>query len=273
MTQADLERARKQKVQWVKALQSEGSGRPRARHIAALRVVHQVRTVSNEFNAAVTRAHKDGYMPAGKSLEAVLKHKYTPTALCLMEFLKSNKIPLDRWILAQTETIRMRVFTLYHCYGLSAFERYQSWEKKQQTRYVREADRAKQTITRDDAIFQAIVQGHQQDIKWSPTLTRVGPPSLSAALLFMFPQVHGWYLVAHECFREDVMLSGFCEEPHLIRKWNLYKRSHRVQKVCEAALREAHICYGQLNWKPNVYAGVFERDGVSPIFGTVLERE
>lgn len=252
-TQSQFEQARRSHDRRIKAIRKGlGAGLAsdkRAANISAGRVHHQVKAVSGSFNVATRKSHK-GYYATPETAGKTLENKYTATALAILEHVSSNNIELDRWMHAQVELLRKmpQAITLYHCYGVNAHQRYVDWEKKQTTRFIHSEDRKNATRGLDWEITRAIVRGHRQAHSWLPALREVSPPSLSAALLYMFPHISAWYCVSHECFRQDVLESGFYKEKNLIAVWGKFKRSKRIQEQCAKALAAVIERYGRLAW-------------------------
>lgn len=212
----------------------------RAASISATRAYHSARAVAKAFNQVARTQHK-GYWPTPMSTKSAIENKYTATAIAILEFTSANKINLDRWMLAQVETLRKmrQPLTLFHCYGANAFKRYGDWEKRQGRTYKHSADRKKQTEVVAKLLRKTISNGHKQALKWRDALKIVSPPTLAAALMYIFPQIPAWYCIAYEDFRKDVLDSGFCNDPVLLECYKRYKRSEFIQEICQEALMNA----------------------------------
>lgn len=224
------------------------SDKRRAAHISGARVYHQARTVAREFNKVARTVHK-GHWPSPKSIKSAIEDKYTATALAILELLHAQKIPIDRWMLSQVETLRKSKFvTLFHCYGLNALERYKDWEARQKRMYKHSKDRKQQTSTLERELWRAISRAHKSALTWVTTFGEIKPPNLAAALFYMFPHISGWYCLAYKEFRELVMETGLCTEPYLVLKWKAYKRSEHIQNICEEALMSVIQKHGAVSW-------------------------
>jgi hypothetical protein len=222
----------------------------RSTEIAILRLYHMYVLVSRSFNKICKRNNRHMYLrPIKGSYRQVVKHKYTATCLSIMQLISEEGIDLDRWMLAQYETLTIPVFTPYQCFGYNALSRYNRWESKQQVKYQKEDERKAQTESRDKTLTRSVLDSHVTALKWAEVLKQVDPPNQGAALWYLWPSVSVWYLLAHKSFSDDVMAPGFCTNPTLLKYWKSYVRSPHVQQVCELALREAETTHGVLNWK------------------------
>lgn len=213
------------------------------------RVAHQYGLVSEAFNNACELTGKRGRMRLPGTFTLLKKDKYTPTVMALVSVCHEHDISLKRWCLAQARLITVtRFFTLYQCYGEAAFKRYANWEAKEQKKALRQDEVARSTTTAYDVIRHSILYNHENALRWVPALKSVKPPSKAAALLYMFPQVSGWYLIAHQEFREDVLESRFCTDPNLLKLYKRYKNSENVRRICEETLKQVNSELGPLKW-------------------------
>ncbi len=220
----------------------------RSVEITTSRLARIYHTVAKEFNKVCRRYNKNGHLRTLPDLRSVLNNKYMATALAIMEVCQQQKIDMGRFILAQAETVRIAHFTLFHCYGYNALSRYESWEAKQQKKFLASSERDAQTHSKETVIAQSVVESHLTALKWENTLLEIEAPTLSVVLWYLWPSVSVWYLLAHEDFRREILETGMCTTPMLVRRWKMFMRSPRVQAACESALREAEARYGKLKW-------------------------
>jgi hypothetical protein len=240
MTQVEFENLRKECKSRLMEMTSK---------VDFARVSHQYGIVMDAFNNACDLTGKRGRMRLPTSSVLLKKDKYTPTVMALVSFCHKHDISLKRWCLAQARLITVtQFFTLYSCFGEKAFKRYLDWEAKEQRKALRADEVARSTTSAYDVIRHSIIANHENAIKWIPTLNKIKPPSIAAALLYMFPQVSGWYLIAHAEFREDVLDARFCTDPHLLKLYKRYKNSQNVRQICADTLREAIAQLGPLRW-------------------------
>jgi hypothetical protein len=240
MTQKEFEQLRKECKKRLDEMASK---------IDLARVSHQYGIVLAAFNNACELTGQHGRMRLPETSGLLRLNKYTPTVMALLSICHKHDISLKRWCLAQARLIRgTRFFTLYQCYGEKAFKRYADWEAQEQRKALRQHEIARSTTSAYDVIRHSILTNHQDALKWVPTLKHIKPPSQAAALLYMFPQVSGWYLIAHAEFREDVLDARFCTEPHLLKLYKRYKNSQNVRQICADTLREAIAQLGPLRW-------------------------
>lgn len=262
LTQSDVEKLRKHHATYVKMVAREltkvrvmRSRMPReyrAAEITVARLSHAYHTVAREFNKIVRISHRHAYMKPLDDLRAVVNNKYLPTCLSVLDLTRDQKIDLGRWILAQSETIRIPHFTLFHCYGYNALSRYESWEAKQQKKYVQSSERSAQTDSKEKTITKSIMDAHVTALKWQSVLLEIEAPTLSVALWYLWPSVSVWYLLAHEEFCNDILETGLCTTPMLVSRWKTYLRSPRIQAVCIAALEMAQDQFGKLGWTKGI---------------------
>lgn len=213
------------------------------------RLSHQYNIVLEAFNNACDLSSQNGRMKLPETGEELRKNKYTPTVMALVSLCHEHDISLKRWCLAQARLIKgTRFFTLYQCYGENAMKRYADWEVKEQKKALRQDEVARSTTTAYDVIRHSILYNHENALRWVPALKSVKPPSKAAALLYMFPQVSGWYLIAHQEFREDVLESRFCTDPNLLKLYKRYKNSENVRRICEETLKQVNSELGPLKW-------------------------
>jgi hypothetical protein len=222
----------------------------RSVEVAVTRLSHIFHLVAHSYNKIAGKSNRHMYLQDIKGgYRDVLNHKYLGVTLSIMQLLSEEQIELDRWMLAQSETLTIPVFTLYQCYGYNALSRYSRWESKQQTKFQNEEDRSAQTYSKERAIHRSIAESHQTALKWTETLKQIEPPSEGAALWYLWPSVSVWYLLAHKAFTDEVMMSGFVANASLYKKWKLYLRSPHIQEVCKQALQDAEAAYGRWVWK------------------------
>jgi hypothetical protein len=210
---------------------------------------HQYTLVANAFNNARDLTKKLGGMKVPQTLKDLKANKYTPTVMALVSVCRDHDISLKRWCLAQARIITgTRIFTLYQCYGAKAFERYAYWESKEQKKALRLDEINRSTTSAYDVIRHSIISNHQDALRFIPVLKKIKPPTKASGLLYMFPQVSGWYMVAHKEFREELLDNGFCTEPNLLKLYKRYKNSENVRQICEETLKEAESQLGPLRW-------------------------
>jgi hypothetical protein len=215
--------------------------------VTALRLTHLARITAIAFWRANTKAQKHHQLAYPKTVWQALAHKNTVTLLSIYHFAVAHHIPLEDWFLAQFDILsKMPQLWITCCQGQKAFERYTDWDKRQRNRYIKTEDRENSRASLQKSITRAILTGHKHARDWQTRILEVEPPSLSAALAFLHPAVTGWYLVAHECFRDDLLESGLIDDPHLMKLWERYLRSPQVRLFCKSALAEALTLYGPL---------------------------
>lgn len=213
------------------------------------RLRHQFKIVADAFNNACELSGQRGRLIAPDNDVDVLVNKYTPTVMALTVLCHEHDISLKRWCLAQARLIKSaKFFTLYQCYGANAFKRYGDWEAKEQKKALRQDEVARSTTSAYDIIRHSIMASHMDALRWAPVLKALKPPSLSAGLLYMFPQISGWYLIAHKEFREEAMDDGFCTEPNMLKMYKRYKNSENVRHICEETLKQVTLELGPLKW-------------------------
>lgn len=209
---------------------------------------HKYKMVRAAFNEASELTGNRNRMKMLEQFPDLAKDKLTPTVMALTDFCQQHDISLKRWCLAQARLIRIQYFTLYQCYGEKAFKRYLFWEAKEQKKALRKDEVTRATTSAYDVIRHSIISNHEAALRWATTLKQLKPPSRAAGLLYMFPQISGWYLIAHAEFREEVMDIGFCTEPNLLKLYKRYKNSQNVRQVCEDTLEQAISQLGPLKW-------------------------
>lgn len=252
-TQAELDTVRKQYADKIKRLRGvllSKSASPiqlRSTRIAGARVFHHVKDISRAFNLAAKR-HSRGYWKTPVSVNGALESKYTPTALSILEIIAFHDIKLERWMMAQVDTLRKmgQVMTLFHCYGVNALARYNDWEARQKRTYVGTEDRMRRTKSDEWFINRAIIRAHKQVLAWMPVIKEYAPPALSAALFFMYPQISPWYCISYPCFREQIMDSGLCQEGQLSNCYQRFKKKPSIQEACESTLAAVIKEYGEV---------------------------
>lgn len=220
----------------------------RSVELALLRLCHVYNSVTEGFNKICWKTNRPGYMKPITQVSQVLSSKYTATILSILDVISSQDIQLERWILAQAETIRIPYFSLHHCWGANALSRYESWEARQQKKFLKTAERDEQTDSKYKTIEKSVSESHQTALKWARTLSQIDAPSLSVALWYLWPAVSAWYLLSYDEFRKDIMEPGVCTTPVLVKQWKQYTRSPRISRICETALRDAIAAYGKLSW-------------------------
>jgi len=239
-TQSQFEALRKQCAKTLKGNVSKER---------AARLLHQWKIVANAFNNACELTGQNGRMRPPIDFPELANNKYTPTVMALTAYCHEHDISLKRWCLAQARLIKAtRFFTLYQCFGENALSRYADWEDKEQKKALRKEEIERSTTSAYDVIRHSIIANHRDALKWLPVLSGLKPPSKAAGLLYMFPQVSGWYLIAHKEFREDVLDTGFCTEPNLLKLYKRYKNSQNVRQICEETLTQAISQLGPLRW-------------------------
>lgn len=215
--------------------------------IAALRPVHLVKLTLRAFWKV--KPQKQFGIAAPRKLMDILRHKNTPILLTIYYFTKAHDIPLDHWFQAQFDILSKMPQLWITCFsGQKAFERYTDWDYRLSRKFTRLEDRQENAIplSLQKTIHKAIFTGHKQALTWQPRLKDLHAPTLSAALAYINTYVPAWYLVAHKCFRDDVLEPGLMDPPQLIKIWNHYKKSSWAKKFCQEALDAAELQYGTL---------------------------
>lgn len=254
LTQSEVEDIRKRHIVYIRAVSRTFvtcraiPKQYRTVQIAIARLSHTFHKVADAFNKIARAGHRGGYMRPIDGSRALLNNKYLPTCLAILELTQGQDIDLERWILAQAETIRIPHFTLFHCYGYNALSRYESWEAKQHKKFLKTSERSAQTDSKEKTISKSVLDGHLTALKWQSALLEIEAPTLSVALWYLWPSVSVWYLLAHEEFRKDILETGLCTTPMLISRWKTYQRSPRIQDACGDALDEAVAQHGRLQW-------------------------
>lgn len=236
--------------QLLKVLNSKASDKSALQSANRLALMFETdhRRVEISFNKISARCNKKAFLHRYKTPVHALSGKYMPTVLGLLEYLDANGLDLDRWILAQAECIKQTFFNLYMCYGEAAFKRYTDWERRQGNKIVKKVDREKQTDSNLEVIRNSVIAGHIAALSWIPQLSKIGAPDVPTALFFLLPNIQGWYALAYLGFRDEVMETGLCDSPHMVKWWNKYKRSKLIRDTCDKALAYAEVKHGRLEW-------------------------
>lgn len=221
--------------------------------ISAQRKLHVIQQMMSWFNEASRLSKLNGWtrIPAEWSLTQALEYKYAPTLLSLASILHSQQIPPKRWFAAQFATLErtVKVMTPFLCYGPKAFDRYRDWEAKQSRQFTLQADRESACVDLDSRVATSICESHAHALQWVKVLKDLKPPSVTAALLFLWPQsVSSWYVLAHDEFRQTLLDTDVLDDSHLLKCYRKWKRSPRLQKICRHSLDHAVASSGPLEF-------------------------
>lgn len=223
----------------------------RALQIHCLRLCHLANLALSAYCDNLKRLNGPPVRLLPQNPQKALHAKYLPILLSIQQFTATQDIPLAHWFRAQFDLLKpppkCTHIPITVCHGPNAHIRYLDWSRRQPKRYVHSDDRAQALDTSFlEQLKQTLIAEHQNLVQLLSSSAGLAFPSVELVLWDLFPNISGWYLVAHTGFRQKFLESGACSAGSLLEHFQQYKRDAAVRHTCEQALLIAMDSYGDL---------------------------
>lgn len=223
----------------------------RSLQIHLARILHVANQVAAIYSDEVQRYNKRTVTVLSADPLKAIDSKQLALLLSIQEFVSRHGIPVRHWFRAQFDLCKvpksMSHIPINMCHGPNAFQRYETWNRRQSKRFIRTEDRTRILDTSfTSEVANSIRLSHQFAVAELSNPARVFPPSQAGALWELFPEVSAWYLVAHDEFRVKYLESGACLASSIVKHYQQYKSNRKIREACNRALLQAIDQLGDL---------------------------